>query len=348
MTPSTDALVVGCGPAGIAAARSLAERGARVVLVDRSLGPGGKACGGGLTRRAWPLARIDAARPLRGAETFARIRVRTALGEVALASEGAPLLVTIDRLSWAADEIAALKDLGVDVRLGERLVGIRGHTALLLGGPLGFGALVGADGAGSRVRRLLGLPRGLVVRAWQVRLPRGTRFSTAVTTDAPTIWFAPLHVGGGYAWAFPCQEEVRLGMGASERMVEAGALKREFLRWLAELGVDLGGRRLQCGSIACGYAGHRFGRIFLAGDAAGLASPMTGEGICQALLSGAEVAREIAEPGYRSAVIGELAVRHRRTHDALAAPVIRLLSAAAPLLLRIPAIRQETLDRYVL
>ena len=63
--------------------------------------------------------------------------------------------------------------------------------------------------------------------------------------------------------------------------------------------------------------------------------------------SGAEVAREILEPGYRSSVLEALAARHRRTHQLLAAPFIgAALFALAPPLLGIPAIREAALRRY--
>lgn len=54
--PVWDAVVVGAGPAGCAAAYDLAQGGASVLLVDRSDFPRLKACAGGLTMKAlWAL-----------------------------------------------------------------------------------------------------------------------------------------------------------------------------------------------------------------------------------------------------------------------------------------------------
>jgi hypothetical protein len=50
-----DALVVGAGPAGSAAAFRLARAGARVLLTDKARFPRDKPCGGGLTYRALRL-----------------------------------------------------------------------------------------------------------------------------------------------------------------------------------------------------------------------------------------------------------------------------------------------------
>ena len=46
-----DVLVVGAGPAGASAARTLAARGARVTLLDRAEFPRNKPCGGGISFR---------------------------------------------------------------------------------------------------------------------------------------------------------------------------------------------------------------------------------------------------------------------------------------------------------
>src|SRR6187200_3309765 len=51
-TPRPDVLVVGGGPAGSTAARSLALAGARVLLIDRAAFPRNKPCGGAISMRA--------------------------------------------------------------------------------------------------------------------------------------------------------------------------------------------------------------------------------------------------------------------------------------------------------
>ena len=215
------------------------------------------------------------------------------------------------------------------------------------GGSFRCDVLIGADGASSRVRRLLGIPTGLAVRAWQVTIPLEHRACETIDEEAVTIRFDHRRLRSGYAWVFPTVGGVRLGCGASNASLSAGDLKASFLSWLNELGVNPKDGRVQCGTIGCGYAGHRFKNVFLAGDAAGLASPVTGEGIASALISGREVAREIVDPSCRGKEILELAARHRRTHDVLSIPWIgRSLYRFAPTILRIPFIRTETMRRY--
>jgi geranylgeranyl reductase len=342
----TDVLVVGAGPAGIAAARELIGSGARVTLIDRHATPGGKPCGGGLTREAFELCGIDPASPRRSERAFDRLRVRGPTGRIEL-SHDRPLIVMVDRPSWTARELDALGAAGCEVRLGERLVDLGSGFATTSQGRIGFEFLVGADGSASRVRRLLGLERGPAMRAWQLRVDPSAPALAAIGADRPSVWFDPARFGSGYGWLFPAAGEVRVGCGAPLGALGSGRLKAGFRSWLGELGLAAVGGRAQCATIACGYLGHRFGPVRLAGDAAGLASPVTGEGIAQALISGREVAREILDPAYRSDVIPRLAARHRRTHDTLAHPRIgKALLGLAPLLLRLPGIRRAALRRF--
>ena len=71
-------------------------------------------------------------------------------------------------------------------------------------------------------------------------------------------------------------------------------------------------------TIETDYRGLAFDRgVYLVGDAAGLASGLTGEGIYSALVSGEEVAQLILQPGYRT--VKTLAwLRIKRLHEALA------------------------------
>jgi len=349
MTSKTaDVCVVGAGPAGLSAAMDLVRAGARVILLERHSRPGGKACAGGLTARAWEPAGIDPGAAPRWARTYDTLEVHAPAGRITM-DAGRPLLAVADRRRWIADRLEELCCLGCDVRLGERLIGLRRGEASTSRSPsVRFGKLVGADGAASRVRRLLRIEPGPRIRARQLVAPADRGRAREIAARGPAVWFDPARFGAGYGWAFPSPTEIRIGCGASPETLGARGLGRAFLDWLDRLGLSPSDGRVEAGTIGCGYVGHRFGDVLLAGDAAGTASPLTGEGIAEALISGREIAREIADGGYRSAIVPALSRRHRRTRDFLAhSPFGGILYRLSPALLRVPGIRKEALARYV-
>lgn len=344
-----DVAVVGAGPAGIAASFALAKNGAKVSLIEKRLSPGAKVCAGGLTSTGCKLAGIDPQKPPEYSTGYNGISIRAKYGEIRLETEGA-LLVTIERKLWTKERLEQLKQLGVEIRLGEKLIGLDKNKLITDKESVSFGALVAADGARSKVRRLLGIGFGKLIRAWQMTIEKDKVSSEArIDVDLPTLWLDPDLFASGYGWAFPSKEEIKVGCGAPVEAISGNEIRKAFFHLLSRIGIGADKGKIATGSIGCGYAGHRFGRIFLAGDSAGMASPLTGEGIGQALMCGEEVAREIVDPSYRSASIAELAVRHRRTSDAVRAGTLgSTLYKIAPLLLKIPAIKNETIRRYMI
>lgn len=63
------------------------------------------------------------------------------------------------------------------------------------------------------------------------------------------------------------------------------------------------------------YKGIYFNNVFLVGDAAGLVSPFTGEGIYQALILGEDVAKTILDPSYVSDKMPAIRHKHTRHHE---------------------------------
>jgi geranylgeranyl reductase len=62
---------------------------------------------------------------------------------------------------------------------------------------------------------------------------------------------------------------------------------------LEEFGLDYSEAKFRGFPVNCLYKGFKFDNVYLCGDAAGVAFPVTGEGISTALESGACVARDI-------------------------------------------------------
>jgi flavin-dependent dehydrogenase len=305
-----DVAIAGAGPAGVATAVALVRsdpslRG-RVLLLDRAGFPRDKPCGGGLTGHA------DEALAALGLElvvpSFPSPRAEVRYGglrrEVRL---GRPVRV-IRREAFDASLVRQAQDLGVVVRERTPLCGFtveRGGVTLgLPAGAVRARVLVGADGAGSQVRKhLVGhrqQPLQPAIRLFRAEVPARGRVADAMLYD-----FTLMREGlRGYLWIFPVPGD-RLNVGlmhypAGGRAAFSGAELVALLRTgLAEHGIALGDGDKDAGALrgwpAWGYqpstpvaAPH----LLTVGDAAGI-DALTGEGIAVGLEQGMVAARAI-------------------------------------------------------
>ncbi|MGL5857433.1 MAG: NAD(P)/FAD-dependent oxidoreductase [Angustibacter sp.] len=298
-----DVAVVGAGPAGSAAALAALRRrlGARVLLIDRARFPRDKTCGDGVAPHALDvLAALGVADPGRGYPQVEVLELgRPRSGGHAVARRMArptvvvPRLVLDDRVRRAALAAGAIACCRAVRAL--RLV----PGGVLIDGEVHARVVVGADGVHSVVRRALGLPahpdghRAIAIRGYAplpdpVRAmdPRGADLAAAGRQRivfADTGWPA-------YAWSFPVGGgSANIGYGEvlrpGHRLTRAHLLERlEELLPRAADGVR--GLRAAYLPLSSGRPGQPDGRVLLAGDAAGLVNPMTGEGIYYAVLSG--------------------------------------------------------------
>jgi flavin-dependent dehydrogenase len=175
-------------------------------------------------------------------------------------------------------------------------------------GSVTAGVLVGADGAESVVRRALGIApnrdnrMAIAIRGYAAQ-PPGTDGVLAILTTEQR-WPA-------YAWSFPLGNG-RANVGYGE-LVSGGANRAGLLAGLHGLlpGVEASGLKAHRLPLSTGRPRHPDGRVLLAGDAASLINPLTGEGIFYAVLSGelagaAAVGEADAGATYRQALLRRL------------------------------------------
>ncbi|MBA4064883.1 MAG: NAD-binding protein [Isosphaera sp.] len=111
-----DAVVVGAGPAGSVAARELARRGCRVLLVDKAAFPRSKVCGCCLNRAAvGTLARLGLGHVLRGAVPLDRVSVAAGRRRATLPLPGG---VALSRTALDTRLAEAAVSAGVEFRPG--------------------------------------------------------------------------------------------------------------------------------------------------------------------------------------------------------------------------------------
>jgi flavin-dependent dehydrogenase len=304
-------LIVGAGPAGLRAAQVLAEAGREVLLLEKRSEIGPKTCAGGLTVKAMDrLERLGLPRDvaLRSVGHVAFTGSRA----VALDQE-LTVVYTLPRRQLGQYQLTWCRNAGAEVCAGAavREIDLGGNTVTCDGRRLRWRHLIGADGADSGVRRALRLPSPRAYFAAEYNIPGPRLEPLRVECD-------PAALKNGYFWVFPHVAYTSIGAVAPKRLVAPSALRRYLDGRLAALGVSPAGAPFEGATLEVEFRGFHFpGQVHLAGDAAGVPSSLTAEGIYAALVTGEEVARGILEPSYR-AVDATSWLRVKRRHDRLA------------------------------
>ncbi|SNQ62770.1 NAD(P)/FAD-dependent oxidoreductase [Candidatus Methanoperedens nitratireducens] len=275
-----DTVIVGAGPAGLRAARVLSEAGRDTLVLEKNRTIGQTICAGGLTVRDMdfvPKNIVDA--------EFNYMLLHTAKGSYDVDLGSHPVF-TVDREKlgqWMAKEA---QKAGTEIRTASRVGAVNGDHIIANDEKIGFDHIVGADGSNSIVRRSLDISVDKTVI--------GIQYISKTLRNDLEVYVDDFKNVLKYGWIFPHRGFTSIGVGGRTRK---GALMRRSLDELCDK-LSIEKTRFEAARINIDYKGFVFEDRFLAGDAAGIASGLTGEGIYQAILSGEEVAKVILDKDY--------------------------------------------------
>ncbi len=286
-----DVIIVGAGPAGLMCAETLSQSGLSILALEKNKVFGEKVCGGGLTRKCLELLDIPdhiIEHKIHRTAVFSRRgRSQTNAPE--------PFIFTVNRVTFGTWQKNRLQHSTVEIHNNAKVTQIDADKVIVNGNEeYGYKYLVGADGYFSIVRKYLNIPQEKRLIGIQYTVPDpdvDPRLEIYLNAKRFFSW---------YGWKFPHDKSFAVGCVCDPRKISPEKLKSNFRKWLTEQGIDISNAKYESYPISYDYRGYKFNNCFLAGDAAGLASGLTGEGIYQSLVSGKTAAETILDKNYTS------------------------------------------------
>ena len=312
MKPDTDVVIIGAGPAGLTAAKTLSESDTRFRLLSRETSPGEtKVCGGFVTARA--LARYGI-RSIPGSFPVKAFRLKFPNSDIRTVEFESPVGVNVSR--------AALGKTLVDLsgaHQGSVLLGAEARSVAIsrdgcmvsfsdANGDARISSAVVIDASGVNAfttrsgilrPRIANDQMGYAVQYQMRRPPSMPRFPR-MNSFLYGSFFSP----GGYAWIFPRGNETVVGSGGLVTRVRQSEIRPvQYLdRVLNEEpmksehnGVEVTKTESALMPLAGIVKPSFTNRLMLAGDAAGHCSPISGEGIYYSMVGGETAGRAAAK-----------------------------------------------------
>ncbi len=315
---SYDVVISGAGPAGCSSALFLAQKGYRVLLLDKATFPREKVCGDGITAASSTLLEemgvMDLVRlrfaPLmvfKGVTLFSPDGT-VVHGRIAQAGSLDGFAYVIPRKELDDCLIACVKEHSTITFLENTTVtdiimdGERARGLSSSGGDWFGRVIIAADGAYSPIASRLHLAnkekkhQGFAIRAYFSKVEG--------LTDAIELHYDKSMLPG-YGWIFPADKQrANVGVGLMTRFKDQRALKQLFERFVGEnafASEKLKHAVMEPGTLNAwplpfgSFRGKRGrGNVLLTGDAGSFIDPLSGEGIYYALKSGRYAAEAAA------------------------------------------------------
>lgn len=280
-----DTVIIGAGPAGMGCGISLVNAGKTPCVIDKEVFPRNKTCAGLVTAKTERLIRqlFD---DDYSDDIFCNSTHSIKLFQKSRELVEAPLaraVHLVDRIDFDNALVDRYKSLGGTILEGQRGIRIdydNNRVILLDGTKIGYNNIVFADGALSMSHKKLKVNKGKMALGIEAYIP-----SSRADIKSVNIYFDYLR--DGYMWAFPHGDTVCFG--AANLFKKGIDYKTLFIDFLNDLGVDYSGAQFTGAFLPYGYVvpQEKLPRnVMLAGDAAGFADPISGEGLYMALQSG--------------------------------------------------------------
>lgn len=297
MKSKYDVIIIGAGPGGLACAEELKNGDLSVLLLEKNNIIGPKVCAGGLTRldTGFDIPK-DRSREFKTQHIFLNGKEH----KLQLAYP----LKTISRTDLGQYQLKKLEGAkNIDIQTNNAVIEIKEDKIITQNGIIDFKYLVGADGSNSLVRKYLKMPLSQNVGLYYNLDLLSDKFEWHINTKD---W------GSAYLWIFPHLNHTNVGFHFNPKLISGASAKKILDQFLRDNNYVFRKESFRSAPLNYDYKGYSVGSVFLVGDAAGLVSKATGEGIAMALTSGKEIARKILNPQHTVAELDDvIKILHR-------------------------------------
>lgn len=288
MNFSADVIIAGAGPAGSTAAYYLSRKGVRVLILEKEFFPRYKSCGGGLTYKTTRMLPYDISTVIE--REVKKLTFSSKYKEEFTKSSDNVLITTVMRDRFDAFLLERAINEGTEIKYGVKVTSVinEGSYARVHSNRGDYTAklMIGADGANSITARMEGLTMRNMYMGFAIEYE--LEVSPAIMDKhSGTIHLDWGTLPTGYAWIFPKKDHISVGVGCHQSL--APHLKKYYSKFIANKGIgparviSVKGHPLPSGNMENIISS---GSVLLAGDAAGLVDPLTGEGLYYAISSG--------------------------------------------------------------
>ena len=306
-----DVIVIGGGPAGSTAAKILAESGLSTLLLDKSVFPRDKPCGGGISARVigrFPY--LESALEGIATKWVSKVYFESPSGIAVDYQSNQRLYLMIRRCEFDHLLLSmARKHVEFVAPALARKITFESDRAIVTAEHDGqeqnyHGRIVlGCDGANSIVARASALRAGPVQNEYAIDMMEETPYEELNLTDRDRMYvYYRIQGQYGYGYVFPKAQHLNLGVGfklayyLSELRGRHYSYHHAFVEELTSAGLVAGASNRAnfrafplpiSGPLPVTFA-HR---VLLCGDAGGFVNGFTAEGIYYAMVSGDHAAR---------------------------------------------------------
>ncbi len=288
LSSTFDVIIVGSGPSGSTAAFKLAENGYKVLILEKVILPRYKTCGGGIVGRIKNILPFEFDEVIEK-KCYSAIVFDHQSGLKFLTKRNEPIIMMTMRNNFDDFLLSKAKSIGVIVKDKCEVINITenedGIEIKTQNETFNCKFLIGSDGANGIVSKKINSRENLLklpALEYEVYVDQNNfdKFSDKARFDFGII-------KNGYAWVFPKKDHLSIGIISMKKSEDK--LKDILDNYFKILGIN-NIIKIEKHGFFIPIANNRKkvadNRILLTGDSAGIADPVTAEGISNAIYSG--------------------------------------------------------------